>query len=70
MLAPPDRTKNTRSVDAKITHFGTYALFTEPVTTTTPTDEQPAEGLPMATILFVIVAIIIAAVGYFFVMKK
>jgi len=73
-----------KSVTAKISHFSTYALFTEPVTTTTPTDietptqpttptdeEPPAEGLPLTTILIVIVVIaIIAAAGYFFFMKK
>ncbi|MDD4254241.1 MAG: hypothetical protein PHP59_02565 [Methanofollis sp.] len=76
--------RGTRTVTATVTHFSTYALFTEPVTTPTPPDTQtpatpttslveepPAEGLPMTMILFAIIAlVIIAAVGYFFIMKK
>ncbi|MCE5338493.1 MAG: hypothetical protein LLF90_07405 [Methanomicrobiaceae archaeon] len=74
----------TRTVKATITHFSTYALFTEPVTTVTPTEtvttttttttpsaEPPAEGLPMMMILaiFAVLVIVIAA-GYFFMMRK
>jgi hypothetical protein len=67
----------TRTVTATITHFSTYALFTEPGTTpvtptetattaptttaTTPAGEPPAEGLPMTTIVFAIVIIAIIA---------
>jgi len=79
---PTTVSRSTKSVDAKITHFSTFALFTEPVTTTTPTDtetpttppagEPPAdEGLPMTMILaiFAVLVIIIAA-GYFFMVRK
>lgn len=76
---------DTRTVQATITHFSTYALFTEPVQTATPTEtattapppttspaeEPPAEGLPVAMILIGIVAVVlIAGVGYFFIRKK
>jgi hypothetical protein len=83
---PTTVSKNSKSVSAKITHFSTYALFTEPATTTTPTEtetpatpttsttspvEEPsAEGLPMTMILIVIAVVVIAAAGYFFFTKK
>ena len=75
---------STRTVRATITHFSIYALFTEPATTavtpietvittttTAPTEEPPAEGLPMAMILAIFaVIVIIAAAGYFLMMRK
>jgi len=75
----------TRTVEARITHFSTFALFTEPITTpvtptetatttttiTTPPSEPPAEGLPMMMILAIFaVVVIIAAAGYFLMMRK
>ncbi|HQD27235.1 MAG TPA: hypothetical protein PKV78_11940, partial [Methanoculleus thermophilus] len=78
--------RSTKSVDAKITHFSIFALFTEPIeatttptetpttttTTTAPGGETPTEGLPMTMILgiFVVVVIIIAAAGYFLLKRK
>jgi ABC-type Na+ efflux pump permease subunit len=75
--------QSMKSVDAEITHFSTYALFTEPVTTTPPTDtetpttpttpaeEPPAEGISMTMILLIIIIIaIIVAAGYYFMTKK
>ena len=72
----------TKTVTATITHFSTYALFTEPGTTpvtptetattaptttaTTPTGEPPAEGLPMTTIVFAIVIIAIIAAAGYY----
>jgi len=38
--------KSTRSVDAEITHFSTFALFTEPVTTTTTPTETDTPTTP------------------------
>lgn len=81
---PTTTSQSTRSVDATLTHFSIFALFTEPVTTATPVDtgtsatpttatgeEQPAEGLPITMILFVVIAVIIvAAVGYYFMTRK
>ena len=75
----------TRTVRATITHFSIYALFTEPVTTVTPTEtatttatttatptgEAPAEGLPTTMIIFAVIIIVIIAAGvYLFVVKK
>ncbi|NLA32194.1 MAG: PKD domain-containing protein, partial [Methanomicrobiales archaeon] len=77
--------KSTRSVDAKVTHFSTFALFTEPVATPTgtetpetpaipatpPVEEHPAEGFPMTAVLAIFaVLIIVIAAGYFFMMRK
>jgi hypothetical protein len=71
----------TRTVTATITHFSTYALFTEPgttpvtptetaITTAAPGEEPPAEGLPGTMILLVVIVAIIAGAGYFFIAKK
>ncbi|WP_261597875.1 PEGA domain-containing protein [Methanoculleus formosensis] len=72
----------SKTVTATVTHFSTYALFTEPgttpvtptetattvptTTTTTPTGEPPAEGLPMTTIVFAIVIIAIIAAAGYY----
>ncbi|NLM30345.1 MAG: hypothetical protein GX216_07975 [Methanomicrobiales archaeon] len=73
---------STRSVNAEVSHFTIFALFTEPATVTTPTDTTtpttpPAEGdlpageFPMTTVLaiFTVLVIVIAA-GYFFMVRK
>jgi len=78
--------KSSRSIDAAITHFSIFALFTEPVTTptepvtpTTPTEppttppagEKPADGFPMTTVLVIFaVLVIVIAAGYFFMVRK
>ncbi|MDR9817405.1 MAG: hypothetical protein RJR34_11705 [Candidatus Methanoculleus thermohydrogenotrophicum] len=77
--------QSTKSVDAKITHFSTFALFSEPVTTpidtspTTPTtpstppadEAPPTEGLSMTMIIVILIIIIIViAAGYYFLVRK
>jgi hypothetical protein len=78
--------KSTRSVDAEITHFSTFALFTEPATTTTPTEtdtpatstepttppagEAPAEGLPMTMILAIFAVLVIIIAAGYFFMVR
>ncbi|WP_214041468.1 hypothetical protein [Methanoculleus sp.] len=83
---PTTVSPSTRTVRATITHFSTFALFTEPVTTAaptgtatatvtgtaaTPTGETPAEGLPITMIIFaVIVVVIVAAAVYLFIVRR
>ncbi len=77
--------QSAKSVDAKITHFSTFALFSEPVTTpidtspTTPTtpstppadEAPPTEGLSMTMIIVILIIIIIViAAGYYFLVRK
>jgi hypothetical protein len=83
---PTTTYKSTRSVDAEITHFSTFALFTEPVTTPTetptppvdidtpttpPGDEKPPAGeFPTTIFAIVVVLVIVIAAGYFFIVRK
>jgi hypothetical protein len=83
---PTTTYKSTRSVDAEITHFSIFALFTEPVTTPTetptppvdidipttpPVDEKPPAGeFPTTIFAIVVVLVIVIAAGYFFIVRK
>ena len=83
--APTTTYKSTRSVNAQVSHFSIFALFTEPAitttptdtetptdTTTTPTDEKPPAGefpTTMVLAIFAVLVIVIAA-GYFFMVRK
>jgi len=78
--------KGARSVDAKITHFSIFALFTEPVTTptepttpTTPTEppttppaegDLPADGFPMTTVLAIFAILVIVIAAGYFFMVR
>ncbi len=83
---PTTTYKSSRSIDAAITHFSIFALFTEPVTTPTepvtptvpteppttpPAEEPPAGEFPMMTVLAIfVVLVIVIAAGYFFMVRK
>ncbi|MCK9298406.1 MAG: hypothetical protein M0P21_05500 [Methanoculleus sp.] len=76
----------SKTVTATVTHFSTFALFTEPVTTpvtptetattapatqtTTPPGEQPGEGLPMTMILSIFAVVVIIVAAGYFFMMR
>lgn len=76
----------SKTVTATVTHFSTFALFTEPVTTpvtptetattapatqtTTPPGEQPGEGLPMTMILSIFAIVVIIVAAGYFFMMR
>ncbi|NLZ29630.1 MAG: hypothetical protein GX885_02595 [Methanomicrobiales archaeon] len=83
---PTTTYRSTRSVDAKVTHFSTFALFTEPGIITPPTETEtptvpttptpppeekpPADKFPMTTVLAIFAVLVIVIAAGYFFMMR
>jgi len=83
---PTTTYRSTRSVDAKVTHFSTFALFTEPGIITPPTETEtptvpttptpppeekpPADKFPMTTVLAIFAVLVIVIAAGYFFMVR